>query len=85
MRGRRALTPGAVRDLAAQLRIAARETEDYCIEAAILRLVQRSSFRADSRDIARRIGATPDEVNVILQRLLRNQHLTMRGPEWVIP
>lgn len=85
MRGRRALTPSAVRQFAAQLRVAAWETETYCLEAAILRLVRRASFRADSRDIARRTGTSTDEVNVVLQRLVRNQNLSMRGPEWVIP
>jgi len=85
LRGRRALTPSAVRQFAARLRVAAREAESYCLEAAILRLVRRTSFRADSRDIARRIGASADDVNIVLQRLVRNRNLSMRGPEWVTP
>jgi transcriptional regulator with XRE-family HTH domain len=85
LRGRRALTPGVIRQLAGQLRIAASDMESYCVEAAILRLVQRTSFQADSRDVARRIGATADDVNVVLQRLLRTGNLSMRGSEWVTP
>ncbi|MGZ5494933.1 MAG: helix-turn-helix domain-containing protein [Thermoanaerobaculia bacterium] len=85
MRGRRALTPGAVRQFATQLRITASETEHYCVEAAIIRLVHRASFRADSREIARRIGSTADDVNIVLQRLVRTQNLSMRGQQWVTP
>lgn len=85
LRGRRALTPRAIRDLAGALRLAGHEIDSYCVETTILRLAGRRSFRPDSRDIARRTGTTSDDVNIAIQRLVRTGALSMEGKRWRIP
>ena len=85
LRGRRVLTPAAVRELARALRLAPAEADRYCVETAILRFTRRASFRSDSREIARRTGTSTDDVNIALQRLLRTGALSMEGTRWRIP
>jgi transcriptional regulator with XRE-family HTH domain len=84
LRGRRVLTPAAVRDLAGALGLVQPEIDRHLVETAILRLVRRTTFRADSREIARRAGASTDEINIALQRLLRTGVLSMEGSRWRI-
>lgn len=79
MRGRRFLTRRAVRQFADRLAICGR---DFEIEVALLALTRRATFRADSRALAERIGVTADDVNIALQRLLRNGVLEMGGHKW---
>jgi uncharacterized protein (TIGR02147 family) len=70
-----------------EIRQLARDTAEVVADGAhyaILELTRLSSFRPDSRWIARVLGITTDEVNIALQRLLRLGLLEMRSPErWV--
>ena len=81
LRGRRALTGSVAERLAT--RIGAPAT-DARIEAELIARVRRSRFRPDCRHIAERIGVTVDDVNVVLQRLLRTNVIVMGGSRWVL-
>ena len=63
--------------MAAALGLDAAQTESLCVEITMRRLTTQRSFRPDSRKIARRLGISVDDVNVILQRLLRQRLMTM--------
>jgi hypothetical protein len=82
LRARRVLTRRTVRGYASRLRLNRSETAQYSLESALLALVRRRRFRPDSRAIAARLGVTPDEVNVALQRLVRLRILVMGGSTW---
>ena len=81
LRRRRPITAAGVRSMAAALSLGAEQTEQLCNEITIRRLTTQRSFRPDSRKIARRLGISVDEVNVLLQRLLRHRVLTMASKE----
>ena len=77
LRKRRPVTAAGVRRMAAALGLNAEQTEALCVEITMRRLTTQRSFRPDSRKIARRLGISVDDVNVILQRLLRQRLMTM--------
>jgi hypothetical protein len=79
LRRKRALTAAGVRRLAAGLGLDAEQTERFCVEIAMSRLMTQRTFKPDSRKIARRLGISVDEVNVVLQRLLRLRVLSMNS------
>ncbi len=84
LRGRRRVTTRAIRRIGATLRLFAHEIEMHCAEendAALLRVVGKELFRADSRRLASVLGITTDEVNVSLQRLLRLGALRMTAAD----
>ena len=88
LRGRRRLTQRTIARLGANLRLTSGAIAECCTaanDAAVLAVVARPSFRADSRWIAAVAGITLDDVNVSLQRLLYRGALIMATPtEWRI-
>ncbi len=82
--GQRRLTARAIRRIGATLRL---DVESYCSaenDRALLALLTRPGFRASSRWIATMLGITIDEVNLSLQRLVRERRLIMAGGNsWV--
>ncbi len=80
LRGRRRLTGRTVRALGRRLRLSTAEVAELCAlenESAVLSVLDRRNFQADSRWVASMIGIPLDEVNVTLQRLLRKRIVTM--------
>lgn len=88
LRGRRRLTQRTIARLGGSLKLSSAEIAESCTaanDAAVLAVVARPSFRADSRWIATVAGITLDDVNVSLQRLLYRGALIMASPtEWRI-
>jgi len=84
--GQRRLTARAIRRIGATLRL---DVEAHCSaenDRALLALLTRPGFRASSRWIATMLGITIDEVNLSLQRLVRERRLIMAGGNsWVTP
>ena len=81
VRGRRRVTMRAIRALGRRLRMTPQQVAESCAienDIAVLNVVARPSFRADSRWIATLTGIPVDDVNVSLQRLLYNRTLVMR-------
>jgi plasmid maintenance system antidote protein VapI len=79
LRRKRPITATGVRRMAAALGLGPDQIEQLCDEITLRRLTNLRSFRPDSRKIARRLGISVDEVNVLLQRLLRQGVLTMES------
>jgi len=80
LRGRRRLTGRTVRALGRRLRLSAADVAELCAlenESAVLSVLDRRNFQADSRWVASMIGIPLDEVNVTLQRLLRKRIVAM--------
>ena len=80
LRGKRRLTGRTVRAFGRRLRLAAPEIAELCAlenESAVLSVLDRPNFQADSRWVASMVGIPLDEVNVTLQRLLRKRIVTM--------
>ena len=88
LRGRRRITRRIIRTLGPRLGLTASQIETHCAtenDAAVLEVIKRPSFRADTRWIATMAGITIDEVNVSLQRLLYCGTIEMRSAsEWRI-
>lgn len=84
--GSRRLTARAIRRIGAALRL---DVEAHCSaenDRALLAIVTRPGFRASSRWIATMLGITIDDVNLSLQRLIRERRLVMAGGNsWVTP
>jgi plasmid maintenance system antidote protein VapI len=83
LRGKRRLTTRMVRRVGAQLKLTAVEIDLHCAQendAAVLRLIQRATFRPDSRWIAAQLGIPLDEVNVTIQRLIRLRSIALTTP-----
>ena len=88
VRGTRRVTARTLRALGARLGMSAAAIELQCAaenESAILGVVARSDFRANSRWIAVVLGMPLDEVNVALQTLLRRRQLILGGRRWQTP
>jgi hypothetical protein len=87
LRGRRRLTTRSVRALGRRLRLGAPAIAELCAlehEAALLAVIDRPNFKADSRWVATMAGIPLDEVNVTLQRLLRKRIVAMTArARWV--
>ena len=79
LRHKRAITAAGVQRMAAGLGLDAQQTDRFCVEITMQRLTTQRTFKPDSRKIARRLGVTVDEVNVMLQRLLRLRVLSMNS------
>jgi transcriptional regulator with XRE-family HTH domain len=80
LRGRRRLTGRSVRAFGRRLRLPASEIAELCAlenESAVLSVLDRKNFQANSRWIASMLGIPLDQVNVTLQRLLRKRIVTM--------
>jgi len=80
LRGRRRLTGRTVRALGRRLRLPAADVAELCAlenESAVLSVLDRRNFQADSRWVASMIGIPLDEVNVTLQLLLRKRIVAM--------
>jgi transcriptional regulator with XRE-family HTH domain len=80
LRGLRRLTGRTVRALGRRLRLSAADVAELCAlenESAVLSVLDRRNFQADSRWVASMIGIPLDEVNVTLQRLLRKRIVAM--------
>jgi transcriptional regulator with XRE-family HTH domain len=86
LRGRRRLTGRTVRALGPRLRLTPDTVAELCAlenEAAVLSVLARSNFQANSRWVSAMVGIPVDEVNVALQRLLRQRAMTMITPtQW---
>jgi transcriptional regulator with XRE-family HTH domain len=79
--GRRRLTARAIRRIGVALRI---DVEAHCSaenDRALLALLPHPSFRANSRWIATMLGIPIDDVNLSLQRLIRERRLVMASRE----
>jgi transcriptional regulator with XRE-family HTH domain len=87
LRGKRRLTGRNVRAFGRRLRLAAPAIAELCAlenESAVLTVLERPNFQADSRWIATIVGIPLDEVNVAIQRLLRKRIVTMASrTRWV--
>jgi transcriptional regulator with XRE-family HTH domain len=87
LRGRRRLTSRSVRALGRRLKLTGPAIAEHCAEgheSAILAVLERPGFRADSRWLASMAGIPLDEVNVTIQRLLRKRRVTMTSRDrWV--
>jgi hypothetical protein len=86
LRGKRRLTRRTVRAFGRRLRLAVPQIAELCAlenEAAVLTVVDRPNFKADSRWVASMVGIPLDEVNVALQRLIRKRMMSMEGDTWV--
>jgi transcriptional regulator with XRE-family HTH domain len=82
LRGRRALTSRTVDRYAKRIGV---DGTLYKIESELIARIRRARFRPDSRHIAGRIGVSVDDVNVVLQRLLRTNVIVMRSTrEWEV-
>jgi plasmid maintenance system antidote protein VapI len=79
LRRKRPITAAGVRRMAAALGLGPEQIDELCDETTLCRLTTQRSFRPDSRKIAGRLGISVDEVNVLLQRLLRHGVLTMES------
>ncbi|HVR41421.1 MAG TPA: helix-turn-helix domain-containing protein [Thermoanaerobaculia bacterium] len=78
LRGRRRLTARAIRRIGTLLRV--HDVEAHCSaenDRALLALLARPNFHTNTRWIAMRLGITIDDVNLSLQRLLRERRLLM--------
>lgn len=89
LRGRRVLSPRKIRAFGRRLKWTEAEIAE-AVEVhhaeAILRLLRRPAFRANSRWIATRTGLPLDATNAALSRLLRERRLVMETRErWVVP
>lgn len=97
LRGRRPLTPAAVKRLGRKLGLdeaalsgfaSERRSEAQAVledgtHQAILALVGTEGFRADVRFVARALGIDADAVNVAVQRLSALGLLALEGARWV--
>ena len=87
LRGKRRVTPRSVRAIGARLALDASSVAEHCAvenESAILDVIGRPSFHADSRWLSTMSGVPLDQVNVTLQRLLRKGRLVMQSREkWI--
>jgi transcriptional regulator with XRE-family HTH domain len=84
LRGRRRVTTRNVRTIGRKLGLDADAIAEHCAagnDAAVLAALNRPVFRADSRWLSTMVGLPLDEVNIVLQRLLRNRRLVMRSRE----
>ena len=87
LRGKRRITARSVRHLGSKLTLDAPAVAEHCAaenEGAILDVIGRSNFRADSRWLSTMSGVPLDQVNVTLQRLLRKGLLSMQSRQrWI--
>ena len=77
--GRRRLTARAIRRIGGKLDI---DVEAHCSaenDRALLALLAHPAFRASSRWIATMLGIPIDDVNLSLQRLVRERRLVMES------
>ena len=75
--GKRRLTARAIRRMGATLRI---DVEAHCSaenDRALLALLAHPAFRTNTRWIASMLGIPIDDVNLSLQRLIRERRLVM--------
>jgi hypothetical protein len=82
MRGRRRVTAKSVRAWGARLGMSDADIREFCElenEAAILAVLDKTGFRADSRWLAVTLNIPLDDINIALQRLLRTHQLRMRA------
>ena len=80
LRGKRRVTPRNVRAIGRKLGLTAAVIAEHCAtenDAVVLAALNRPGFRADSRWLSTMIGLPLDEVNIVLQRLLRKRMLVM--------
>ena len=84
MRGGRRLTPRSVLRLATRLGIPQHEADAFAKEAQLLQSMGRRSFRPRSSEVARRLGISVDEANVLLQRMLRTRQMRMTDRGWEV-
>ena len=84
MRGGRRLTPRAVLRLASRLGVPQHQADAFAVEARLFQAVSRRTFRPRSTELARRLGISVDEANVLLQRMLRTRQLRMTDRSWEV-
>ena len=88
LKGRRRLTPRAIRLLGERLGLAPSDLTQACVTEnarCIAALVSRPGFRPDSRWLAVMSGLPVDDVNVALQELLRTRRLrTLSASTWIM-
>jgi plasmid maintenance system antidote protein VapI len=74
--------------LGARMGLSARQIQSFAAHediAAVIRRIERSTFRPDSRWLATRCGISVDRINIALQRLLRCGRLRMiSADEWLV-
>lgn len=82
LRGRRRVTAKSVRTWGSRLGLSESEIREFCAlenDAAILAVLDRTGFRADSRWLSVTLNIPLDDINIALQRLLRTRQLRMRA------
>jgi transcriptional regulator with XRE-family HTH domain len=85
LRARRRLTARTIRLLGRRLGLSSAEIAECCAyenEEAIVKLIARRPFRADTRWIASRLGIRIDAVNIALQTLLRMRRVTFHSMDF---
>jgi transcriptional regulator with XRE-family HTH domain len=84
LRGSRPIPSGTLLTVATRLGMSRSEVHQFLARegsATIIEATRRSGFRPDSRWLASVTGMRVDDVNIVLQRLLRTGALRMSSPD----